>query len=188
MQDEAKANPPSPQTATPPFPPEAEPSFGGGREELREETETRIYEIGYLIVASVAENDVPREVTAIKDILEKEGAKVFAEEFPKFRPLTYPMKKHISGAYQTFTNAYFGWVKFEAEGESVLRIEAEMKRNLNILRYLLIKTVREHTLVGARPPRQDGPRPKREAPTAAAPSAPVSEAELDKSIEKLIAD
>lgn len=171
-------NPPSPETATPPL----------RKEESEEVAENRIYEIGYLLVASIAENDVPREVTVIKDLLEKEGIKVFAEEFPKFRPLTYPMKKHIAGAYQTFTNAYFGWMKFEMTGDKVARIEEELKRNANILRYLFIKTVRESTLVGARPPRTDGPRPKREAPTEATPSAPVSEAELNKSLEKLIAE
>ncbi|PIQ68314.1 MAG: hypothetical protein COV91_04810 [Candidatus Taylorbacteria bacterium CG11_big_fil_rev_8_21_14_0_20_46_11] len=153
-----------------------------------EGAENRIYEVGYLLVGSLAENDVPREVTVIKDILEKEGAVVFAEEFPKMRPLTYKMKKSISGAYQTFENAYFGWMKFEVTGDKVKVIEEELKRDVAILRYLLIKTVREHTLVGARPPRTDGPREKREAPTEAPPSAPVSEVELEKSIEKLIAE
>lgn len=165
-------------------------SVQSGKEEgsEKESTDSRIYEIGYLIVAGVVEHDVPREVTYLKDMLEKEGAVVISEEFPKFKPLAYPMKKHIAGAYQTFTNAYFGWIKFELQGEKIKRIETALKQNPNLLRFLLVKTVREHTIVGARPPKTDGPRPKREAPTTAVASAPVSEAELDKSIEKLIAE
>ena len=150
--------------------------------------ESRVYEIGYLLVPSIVETDVPREVTAIKDLIEKEKAGIISEEFPKFRALAYPMRKHIGGAWQTCANAYFGWVKFEGSPEAARKIEDELRRSQNILRYLLIKTIREHTLVGARPPRVDGPRAKRDAPADAEPSAPVSEVELDKSIEKLIAE
>lgn len=161
----------------PPFP----------KEELEKE-ETRIYEVGYLLLPTISEADVPREVTALKDILDQGKAAIIAEEFPKTRPLAYPMRKHIGGAYQTCTHAYFGWVKFEAAGDAVLKIEAALKRHPALLRFLLLKTVRENTMSGNRPPRQDGPRPKRDIPVAVAPSAPVSEAELDKSLEKLIAE
>lgn len=150
--------------------------------------QVRIYEVGYLLLPTIPETDVPREVTALKDILDQGKAAIIAEEFPKTRPLAYLMRKHIGGAYQTYTHAYFGWVKFEAIGEAVNKIEAELKKNSALLRFLLFKTVREYTMSGNRPPRPDGPRPKRDIPTTAAPSAPVSEAELDKSIEKLIAE
>ena len=150
--------------------------------------EGRIYEVGYLLVSSVVESDVSREVTALKDILEKEKVGFISEEFPKLRALAYPMRKHIGGAWQTFSNGYFGWIKFECSPESAKRIDLELRHNASLLRYLLIKTIRETVLVGAKPPRSDAPRVKREAPTEAAPSAPVSEVELDKSIEKLIAE
>lgn len=161
------------------------PSKEVGREE---EKENRIYEVGYLLLPTLAAEDVPREVTAIKDLLEKAGAAVISEEFPKFRALAYGMRKQIGGAIQSFTSAYFGWVKFETEAEKAKEIEAELKRNPNLLRFLLIKTVREETRSVPRAPRPDA-RPKREAPAVGVPvSTPVSEAELDKSIEKLIAE
>lgn len=166
----------------------AEPARNTGGEELPEGGEIRIYEVGYLLLPTTPEADVPREVTALKDILDQEKAAIIAEEFPKSRPLAYLMRKHIGGAYQTFTHGYFGWVKFEAAGNAVTKIEAALRRHHALLRFLLLKTVRENTMSGNRPPRQDGPRLKRDIPTAAAPSAPVSEAELDKSIEKLIAE
>lgn len=150
--------------------------------------ETRVYEVGYLLVPSIVESDVPREVTALHDILDKEGVSLISEEFPKFRPLAYEMRKHVGGAWENYGNAYFGWVKFEGSGEQAKRIDDELRRVSSLLRYLIVKTIREHTLVGARPPRQDGPRVKREAPADAPQSAPVSEVELDKSIEKLIAE
>jgi ribosomal protein S6 len=151
-----------------------------------EAAENRIYEVGYLILPTVPEGDVPREITAIKDALDKEKASIISEEFPKFRPLAYPIEKRVGEGYQKYANGYFGWVKFETSAKSALRIEQEFKKNKSILRYLLIKTVREHTLTAGRP-RVDR-RERREAPKGAPASAPVSEAELDKSIEKLIAE
>jgi ribosomal protein S6 len=155
---------------------------------VTEAGERRVYEVGYLLLPSIVENDVPREVTGLKDIIEKEGAHSISEEFPKFRPLAYPMRKHVGSAWEQYSNAYFGWIKFEGTGEEAKRIEAGFRRTHTVLRYLLVKTVREHVLVGARPPRQETPRVKREALTSAESSAPVSEAELDQSIEKLIAE
>jgi len=150
--------------------------------------ERRVYEIGYLLVPSIVESDVPGEVTALHDLLDKEGVGLISEEFPKFRTLAYEMRKHVGGAWENYGNGYFGWMKFEGKGEQAKHIDEELRRVPNLLRYLIVKSIREHTLVGARPPRQNGPRVKREAPADAPQSAPVSEAELDKSIEKLIAD
>lgn len=157
------------------------------KEEKEGAGESRIYEIGYLVVPTVSEEELPREVTALKDMLDKEKAVIIAEEFPKLRPLAYPMQKRIVGGYQKHLNGYFGWVKFEVPTGSAKTIEQELKRNEKLLRYILIKTVREHTLTQGRPVRTFRTE-KKEAPKDAPASAPVSEVELDKSIEKLIAE
>lgn len=178
MLDETTTNPPSPQTATPPL----------GKEESREEgTETRIYEVGYLMVPTVPEGELAREVTVIKDILEREKAVIISEEFPKLRPLAYTMQKRVEERYEKHTNGYFGWVKFEASPKGALGIEQAFKQNKPILRYLLVKTVREHTLTAGRL-RVDRRERKKDIPQDAPVKTPVSEVELDKSIEKLIAD
>ena len=151
-----------------------------------EDIAQRVYEVGYLIVPTVSEEELPREVTALKDALEKEKVSVISEEFPKFRPLAYPMQKRAHDAYETHANAYFGWVKFEASPESVVRIDKEFKKNEKVLRYILVKTVREQTLTMGRPRAER--RERKEVPKDAQLGAPVSESELDKSIEKLIAE
>jgi hypothetical protein len=97
------------------------------------------------------------------------------------------MQKRIVGGYQKHLHGYFGWVKFEVSAGSAKTIEQELKRNEKLLRYILIKTVREHTLTQGRPVRAFRTE-RKEVPKDAPASAPVSEVELDKSIEKLIAD
>ena len=154
--------------------------------EPREETEGRIYEVGYLIMPAVPEADLSREVTGLKDVLDREKAAIISEEFPRLRQLAYPMYKRTSEGYQKHVNAYFGWLKFEASPESTLQIERGLKGFPNLLRYLLIKTVREHTLTLGRP--RAGRRERKEVPRGVPASAPVSEVELDKSLEKLIAE
>ena len=165
-------------------------------EEGRDIAEHRIYEIGYLLMPTLSETDVPREVTALKDLLEKEKTRVISGEFPKLRILAYPMRKRVGlstsnaeagGGLQTYTNAYFGWVKFEGQGGNAQRIEKELAKNEQILRYMLLKTIREHTMTMGRSQRIER-APRREAPKDVPTSAPVSEAELDKSIEKLIGE
>lgn len=153
---------------------------------VEEQKEARIYEVGYLVVPSVSEVELPREVTALKDVLDTEKAAIIAEEFPKLRQLAYSMQKRTGGEYHTYPNAYFGWVKFEVSVGSAQKIEQAFKQNEKILRFILVKTVREQTVTLGRP-RVTRPG-KKEAPKDAPASAPVSETELDKSIEKLIAE
>ena len=154
-----------------------------GMEEKAGELENRIYEVGYLIVPTVPEGDLPREVTTLKDDLDREKAVIISEEFPKHRPLTYTMQKRSGDGYEKYINGYFGWMKFEATPKSALRIEQEFKKNRLILRHLLIKTVREHTLTAGR--LRVERRERKSVPQSVQPSAPVSEADLEKAIQDI---
>jgi len=110
-------------------------------------SEEKIYEVGYHIISSVAEENVPAEVEKIKAYLAKEKAIILSEEAPKLRPLAYSIKKAFGGTYKTFDKAYFGFIKF-ALGETgdIRNIDLSMKNNESVLRYLVVKTVRENTM------------------------------------------
>ncbi len=112
--------------------------------------EGNVYEVGFHIISSVAEEQVPAIYTDIKNLIEGIGGTVITEEFPKMQPLAYTIKKVIGGGYQKFDKAYFGWTKFEAPSESALSLKEKMDKNENILRYLIVKTVKENTLYGAK--------------------------------------
>ncbi|OHA15242.1 MAG: hypothetical protein A3H57_02455 [Candidatus Taylorbacteria bacterium RIFCSPLOWO2_02_FULL_43_11] len=156
-----------------------------------EKAEGKIYEIGYHIVPSVPEDKLGAEVSSIKDILEKQKAVVVSEESPKLRQLTYEMRKEFAGKYQKYNSAYFGWVKFEAEPTDALKIEAAFKKNPQILRYLLIKTVRENTMTAPRIPsyrKSEVPKFEEKKEADQTPKKEVSETELDKAIDAAIAE
>lgn len=107
----------------------------------------KIYEVGYHLISSIAEENVPAEEAKVKEYLAKEKAIIISEEAPALRPLAYPIKKAFGGVYKTFDKAYFGFIKFElGEEGDITKIDAALKNNTNILRHLVIKTVRENTM------------------------------------------
>ncbi len=109
--------------------------------------EEKIYEVGYHIVSSVSEENLGAEVEKIKGYLAKEKATIISEEAPKLRPLAYSIKKAYGGSYKTFDKAYFGFMKFEmGENGDIRNIDNSLKANESVLRYIVIKTVRENTM------------------------------------------
>lgn len=156
----------------------------------QDEKTKRIYELGYHIVPTVSEEAVAAEVTILKDVLAGAQAQIISEGFPKFRPLSYPMRKASGGKQTDFLNVYFGWLKFETSSEAVKSIALAVRKNDKILRFIIFKTVRESTLSMPRAPRANIFKPSPRAPRVSVESAhaPVSETELEKSLEKIIAE
>ena len=138
----------------------------------------RIYEAGYLLPASLGEQGAGQEAQSIKSLIESDGGVFISEELPAIRPLAYS-KTSPHGSREHLTQAYFGWVKFEFPQGSITALEGKLKINPQVARLLLVETVRENTLVSLKAPvvrKVDGSK------------AGISEEEIEKSIEKLVAD
>lgn len=117
------------------------------KETVETKIDEKVYEVGYHLVSSIAEENILAEVEKIKQILNKENAVIISEENPKLRPLAYIIKKAFSGTYKKFDKAYFGFIKFSlTEGGDITKIDSFMKSNEPVLRYIVIKTVRENTM------------------------------------------
>ena len=110
-----------------------------------------VYEVGYLIGASIPEEKVPEEVEKVKKIINDAGASILNEEFPRLEDLAYTIrKKTVSGSYDKFDKAYFGWVKFEVGTDLVENIKKAIEVTPSIIRTLIITTVKENTYLGKR--------------------------------------
>jgi len=147
-----------------------------------------VYEVGFHIVPAVSPESLPKEVDAIKAFLEKHGATIISEEFPKTRVLAYPMVKVVGQTRHTYDTAHFGWIKFEAPKESAAEVEKFFQANEKVLRHLLIKTVRENTLYGAKVISQEEEAKEEASKEVVKESKAVAAApeDLDKSIDKLV--
>lgn len=112
------------------------------KSEALEENETQSYELAFHILPTVAEEEVPTVFEAIKTALTKDGAELFDEEAPERFTLAYEVVRHLEGKNRKFQSAYFGWVRFRAEGEVVAKLTHELEINTNVLRHLIIRLTR----------------------------------------------
>jgi ribosomal protein S6 len=155
--------------------------------------EMQVYEIGFHILPTVPEEKLPEVVLKIKDSVTANGGEIITEDFPKMKVLAYEIKKRIETKYSTFNKAYFGWVKFETVPVSVGKIKTETESNQDILRFIIIKTVRENTIHTPKSPVIARSVNTEEIKIPGQTQVPaekteVSEAEIDKSIDELVID
>lgn len=108
--------------------------------------EIAVYELGYHLAPETDDENISSEVSAIKSAIEKNGGNFIDEELPKKIQLAYDIVLSDAGKRQRFDSAYFGWVKFDMEPSKIGNLKAVLEENKNIIRFLIIKTVRESTL------------------------------------------
>jgi len=155
---------------------------------LESEEELKVYELGFHIVPAVPEEHLAGEVQKLKEVITANKGTLVSEDFPKLRTLAYTIQKHVAGRNIKCDRAYFGWVKFMMPAEGMEPVKAALDSNDHLLRYLLIKTVKESTLYGGR-----HFSPKTESAPIQAPKkiqkeelTQTSMAEIDKEIEGLV--
>jgi ribosomal protein S6 len=147
----------------------------------------KIYEIGFHIVPTVPEDGLGARVTAIRDVIEGNGGHVIADEYPKHIELSYPMSKVVANKRSLYHTAYFGSIKFDVDPAKAKAIELAVKTDDAVLRFIMVKTVRENTMVPKKvlqQKRNEETAPKVEEKVEEKPA--LSAEELDKTIDELV--
>ena len=158
-------------------------------ETLEKEGGVQVYELGYHIVSTVAEENLPKEVEALKAQVLTDGGSLVSEGEPKLINLAYSMTKSVADTKKKFTSAYFGWIKFETKSELMPMIKKAVDANPNVLRYILIKTVRENTMFtpklnSVKVVEKEAPKAKKSIKTDEKKATSLED--IDKSIEELV--
>lgn len=143
----------------------------------------KIYEVGYHILPTLTEEEVAKVVSSLKEQITELGAEIISDQYPVLTTLAYEMEKVIDNKSRYFGSAYFGWIKFEVLASAVEGFKESMEKNLDILRFIIIKTVRESTL--AVPKLAHKGMSRRSTPEAES-ATPIDEEEVDKKIEEMI--
>ena len=154
-------------------------------------SKSSVYEVGYLMVPTIAEENLGGEITSFKDTLQANGAVFISDEYPKLMELAYTMVRSINNKKQKFSNGYFGWVKFECSTSQAKVIKGILEKDERLIRYLFIKTVRENTMSVKRSyNRQDSSRRRTSPATPRVVTeelkVPINEESIDKEIEALV--
>ena len=162
-------------------------------EDVKEKSDSAtVYEISYLIFPSIAMEQVSSKAIALKEMLTSFGSVIISDENPSLIDLAYPMIRVVGTTRHKVTSSYFGWVKFEISSEGIEAVKKSLDANPEIVRYLIIKTVRENTLLNGKMKLQKEDRGKKEeiesvtenvVPEAIKESMPE---ETDKSIDDLV--
>ena len=151
--------------------------------------EGRVYEFGYLILPTIAEEEVPAQFGNLKERILSMKGDVISNDMPRMITLAYPMQKILSNVRNKFTTAYFGWIKFTMEPAQVLELKKALDLDRNLIRFLILKTVKENTIAAKRFIRGEGeyrrPMVKK---TENEEAVPINKEEVDKEIDALVAN
>lgn len=114
--------------------------------------DSRVYEISFIFDNKLDEEAALAKSNAIKQSIATLGGSFISEEAPYMRELAYEMTRVVNNVNVRFNEGYFGWIKFELDGPSVKELEKGLKLDEQIIRYLIVKTVRENTVYTKRAP------------------------------------
>ncbi len=149
-----------------------------------------VYEVSYLLLPSLAVEQVPAKVASLKGVLTSAGGQVISDENPVLIDLAYPMTKVVQTVRHKCTMGYFGWVKFEITKEGIGSVKKNLDMDNEVLRYIIIKTVRENTLLTGKMKLKSEDKVKKEDEEVLTDVSLVEKEstpeELDKSIDDLV--
>ncbi len=165
------------------------------------------YDLLYILSPLLPEDKAIEEVERMRKIIETHGGTIFESDLPKLRPLAYSVAKTWEGKKNIFDQGLFGWCKFEITPAELPDIQSAFRTLQNLSRsaityaYLDVRPVRRipvaegapgETVVASLPPELVSvPTAKvpvvTEAVAEPLPRKVMSEAEIDKQIESLLA-
>jgi len=154
-----------------------------------EEANSRVYELGYILVPTLGEVEVPAIFGNLKELISSLGGIAISDEMPKMLALAYPMVKVIANLRNKFKTAYFGWIKFTMDSDKVLELKKRLDLDPNLIRFLILKTVRENTINTKRFIRGDIAHRKTKIEKSGSDKiiTLINKEEIDKEIDAMVA-
>ena len=148
------------------------------------DSETKNYEISYLIDPDVAEDEVFGEAGKITGFVQEARGLVGHIEEPR--------KRHLAYRIEEFGQAYFGWTTFVIAPGELAELKKKIKAEKNIMRFIVSEEVKKSIIPPrAMRPRQSATSVNLEEIKPFQPQAPKEEdkvkiEELDKRLEEIL--
>ena len=89
------------------------------------------YETVFILTPVLSDDQMKEAVNKFKDVLTKEGAEIISEENWGLKKLAYPIQKKSTGFYEL--------IEFNAEPQTIKKLETAYRRDEKVLRYLTVK-------------------------------------------------
>ena len=149
---------------------------------------SEVYEFGFLLVPEVGDEGAPASFSALKGMIEEVGGQTISDSLPAKMALAYPMDKEIDHKHQSYKEAYFGWIKFELEKNKIEGLKAKFDAEQTLIRFLIIKTVKENTLAPKKLKEKMESTGGRRHSHREEAALPMNKEEVDKQIDALVSD
>ena len=94
------------------------------------------YETVFILTPVLSAEQTKEAVEKFKKSLKSSGAKLKFEEAWGLKKLAYPIQKKSTGFYFLF--------EFDADGDSINKLEVEFKRDERVMRFLTMKMCKDH--------------------------------------------
>ena len=158
-----------------------------------EGTPGKVYEVGYLLVSTIEEQAVPAIHGNLKETVSSLGGEIISDEIPKMIQLAYTMLKVHKNIRNKYDTAYFGWIKFTMDSQKILELKKNLDLDANVIRFLIIKTVKENTIAARRFTHREGGGTSHRKPTTAKSDGDeipveINKEEVDREIEAMVAE
>lgn len=152
--------------------------------------DSRVYEVGYLLIPSFSEENVPVVYGNLKELILSFDGVMISDEMPVMINLAYTMQKTVQNVRNKYNTAYFGWVKFYMDANKILVLKKKLDLDANIIRFLIIKTVKENTIAAKRFAHKDISRKKMQTIRNGEPkeNIMINKEEIDKEIDAMVAN
>ncbi|OGI57128.1 hypothetical protein A3B85_03290 [Candidatus Nomurabacteria bacterium RIFCSPHIGHO2_02_FULL_37_13] len=165
-------------------------SMQDAEKEVEQNANSRVYELGYLLVPTIKEEDIVISYGNLKELILSFGGEIVSDEMPKIISLAYTMRKVASNVRSKFNTAYFGWIKFTMNAQKVLELKKKIDLDPNFVRFFILKTAKENTIAAKRFVR--GNMVHRKSPTIKRSGdnkevISINKDEIDKEIDAMVA-
>ncbi|MEI7765388.1 MAG: 30S ribosomal protein S6 [bacterium] len=158
------------------------PEIGGG--------DLKVYEVGYLLVPSIPEEEVGAVYGNLKELISSFDGVMISDEMPGMINLAYTMQKTVQNVRSKYSTGYFGWMKFYMSAEKIISLKKKLDLDSKIIRFLVLKTVKENTIAAKRFVHKDI-APRKKAPVVKGAESEeeveINKEEIDKEIDAMIA-
>lgn len=148
---------------------------------VEKETETRLYELAYLLAPELSGTELEKAAQNIKRIIEKFQGVTSQEQTPFRRVLAYPIAKH--------KEALFGFLRFSMNPTFALEFKKTLALEGGLLRFLIVMVSPQQLQEEQRPIYRPAPesvrklyKPKKEKPQEIKPE------EFEKKLEEILGD
>ena len=89
------------------------------------------YETVFILTPVLSDDQMKEAVNKFKDVLASIGAEIINEENWGLKKLAYPIQKKSTGFYEL--------IEFNAEPQTIKKLETAYRRDEKVLRYLTVK-------------------------------------------------